>query len=137
MGRWIVTRNSYSDEPRILTIELPPCLPLLNANDRRHYRSRSKITEQLRSEAYKAAKAVPFLPFSRVRVRCIFRAPDNRRRDVSNLYPSFKAILDGLVDAGVMKDDHDGIVREFAIVRGENLPKRPQLIIQIIEEPCD
>lgn len=123
-----------SFEPRILVIELPPCLPILNANDRVHYRSRSKITEQLRSEACKAARALPFMPFGKVRIRCIFRAPDNRRRDVSNLFPSFKAIIDGLVDAGVIKDDHDGIVREFCIVRGENLPKRPQLIVQVIED---
>jgi Holliday junction resolvase RusA-like endonuclease len=120
-------------EPRILRIELPPGLPTLSANDRRHFMERSKKTEKLRSEAYKAARAQPFLPFSRVRIRCIFRAPDKRKRDVANLYPSFKACVDGIVDAGVIKDDHDGIVREFSIVRGENYPKKGQLIIEVIE----
>ena len=129
--------TGISFEPRILRIELPPGLPLLNANDRIHYRSRSKITEQLRSEACRAAKAEHWLPFGKVRVRCIFRAPDNRRRDVSNLFPSFKAVLDGIVDAGVLKDDNDKFVREFTIVRGENLPKLGQLIIQIIEVTDD
>lgn len=122
-----------SSETRIFRVELPPGLPTLNANDRVHYMARSKKTEKLRAEAYKAAKAQPFIPFSKVKLRCIFRAPDNRRRDVANLYPSFKAIVDGLVDAGVMKDDHDGIVREFTIVRGENYPKKGQLIVEVSE----
>jgi len=123
----------FSD-PRILRVEMPPGLPLISANDRSHYRERSKKTEKLRSEAYKAAKAQPFMPFTKVRIRCIFRAPDNRRRDVANLYPSFKACIDGLVDAGVMKDDNDSVVRELSLVRGENLPKKGQLVIQVIED---
>jgi crossover junction endodeoxyribonuclease RusA len=127
----------YSSEPRILRIELPSGLPLLNANDRLHYRERSKRTEKLRSEACKAAKAQPFLPFSRVRIRCIFRAPDKRRRDVANLYPSFKACIDGLVDAGVFRDDSDKYVSELCLVRGQDSPKKAQLILQVIEEPCD
>jgi Holliday junction resolvase RusA-like endonuclease len=36
-----------------------------------------------------------------------FRPPDRRRRDVANLYPSFKAAIDGLVDAAVLVDDDD------------------------------
>ncbi len=123
-------------DPRILRIELPPGLPLLNANDRIHYKERAKRTEKLRSEACKAAKAQPFLPFGRVRIRCIFRACDNRRRDVANLYISYKACIDGLVDAGVLKDDSDRYVAEVCLVRGENrTDKKPQLVLQVIE--CD
>lgn len=134
-------------EPRILRIELPPDIPTLNANDRpkmihkrrtnQRYPDTAKKVEALRSAAYREAKAQPFMPFARCRIRCIFRAPNNRRRDVANLYPSFKACIDGLVDAGVMRDDHDGIVREVSLVRGENLPKTRygQLILQVIE--CD
>ena len=123
-----------SSEPLILRIELPPCLPLLNANDRLHYRERSKRTEKLRSEAYKAAKEQPFLPFTRVRIRCIFRAPDKRRRDVANLYPSFKACIDGLVDAGVLPDDNDRYITELCLVRGQDAPKKAQLIVQVISD---
>lgn len=134
--RWGGTVKTGSSEPRILRIELPPGLPLLNANDRIHYKQRSKTTAKLRAEAYKAAKAQPFLPFSKVRIRCLFRAPDNRRRDVANLYLSYKACIDGIVDAGVIKDDRDGIVVEVSIARGENrTDKKSQLILQVIE--CD
>ncbi|MGH3499341.1 MAG: hypothetical protein ACRDQA_00330, partial [Nocardioidaceae bacterium] len=34
-----------------------------------------------------------------------YRPPDRRRRDTANLYPSAKACVDGLVDAGVLDDD--------------------------------
>jgi hypothetical protein len=34
-----------------------------------------------------------------------FVVPDNRRRDKTNLAASFKPALDGLVDAGIIKDD--------------------------------
>lgn len=123
-----------SSDVRILRVELPPGLPTLNANDRTHHMIRAKRTAMIRAEAYKAAKAQPFIPFSKVRIRCIYRAPDNRRRDMVNLYPSYKAAIDGLVDAGVIKDDNDSIVREVSFVRGENLPKKGQLVIQVIED---
>jgi crossover junction endodeoxyribonuclease RusA len=119
---------------RILRIELPSGMPLLNANDRTHHMTRAKRTAMIRAEAYKAAKAQPFLPFGKVRIRCIYRAPDNRKRDVVNLYPSFKAVIDGIVDAGVIKDDNDTIVKEVSFVRGENLPKKGQLVVQVIED---
>lgn len=126
-----------SSDPRVLTLYLPPDLPLLNANDRIHYRSRSNITAELRKAGKKAAEAAGSMPFGRVRIRCIFRAANNRKRDVSNLYPSFKSVLDGIVDAKLIKDDNDKYVTEFCILRGENLPKRSQLIIQLIEVPDD
>ena len=127
--------TGISSEPRILRIDLPPAMPLLSLNDRIHHMSRSKITKLIRIEAAKAAKAQSFLPFRKARIRVIFRAPDNRRRDFisGNLISSVKPAIDGLVDAGVLRDDRDGIIVEMSLVRGENLPKLGQLIIQVIE----
>jgi crossover junction endodeoxyribonuclease RusA len=135
--------DSFSESPRMLRIELPPGLKLINANDRPkmlknkrggHYPESAITAAALREETRKAALASSFELFSRVRLRCIFRAPDNRKRDVANLYPSFKAVLDGLVEAGVIPDDDDSVVRELSIVRGENLPHLGQLVIQVISE---
>lgn len=135
---------SSSSEPRILRIELEPGLPTVNINKRpamrrardgRRVPSNAKDIERLRDEAAKEAKALAWFPFSRCRIRCIFRAPDNRKRDVINLFPSFKAMIDGLVLAGVIKDDNDFIVKEVSIVRGPNRDdKKSQLIIQVIED---
>jgi len=120
-------------EPRILRSELPPGLPTLNANDRTHHMARAKRTQLIRAEAYKAVKAQSFMPMAKVRIRCIYRAPDNRKRDVVNLYPSFKAAIDGIVDSGLIRDDNDFVVKEVSFVRGENLPKKGQLVVQVIE----
>jgi crossover junction endodeoxyribonuclease RusA len=35
---------------------------------------------------------------------------DNRRADAANRYPTVKAVVDGLVDAGVLDDDSDKFV---------------------------
>lgn len=43
-----------------------------------------------------------------VRLVAAFRFPTNHRRDTGNNYPTVKALLDGLVDAGVLSDDCDG-----------------------------
>lgn len=122
-----------TSEPRRLVIELPPGLELLNANDRRHYRDTAQKGEKIRSEAYRIAKE-SLMTFGKVRIRCIFRAPDNRRRDTANLYPSWKFALDGAVSAGVLKDDNDKYVLSFEMLRGENrTDKKSQLILEIIE----
>ena len=45
-------------------------------------------------------------PLERAYVEGVYEPPDRRRRDPANLYPSFKAAIDGaLVDAGVLPDD--------------------------------
>lgn len=44
------------------------------------------------------------------RIWAEFRFPTNHRRDTPNLYPTAKAIVDGLVDAGLLPDDCDGVV---------------------------
>lgn len=68
-----------------------------------------------------------------VKVRAIYHPPDNRRRDsTQNWFPSVKAAIDGIVDAGVIADDNDKVVTSVEMVRGENI-KRGQLVIEIIE----
>lgn len=115
-------------------MELPPGLLLLNANDRLHRMVAAKRAKVIR-EAAKVAARGHCGPFAKVRLRVVYRAPDNRRRDsnTGNLHPSIKAAIDGVVDAGVMTDDNDRIVVGMEICRGENLPKLGQLIIEIIE----
>ena len=114
---------------------MPPGLELLNANDRIHYKQRARRTERLRTEAFRVVGKHP-MTFGKVQIVCIFRAPDNRRRDTANLYPSYKACLDGIVDAGVIQDDNDKYVTRLTLMRGENLPKVKygQLILDLIED---
>jgi crossover junction endodeoxyribonuclease RusA len=98
------------------TIALPAGLRLLNANQRPHHRVRHEVTKELRAAAHEAvsehtdlmaalAAAKPGPLFQRAHVLGILRPPSARRADPANWYPSFKAAVDGLVDAGLLDDD--------------------------------
>jgi crossover junction endodeoxyribonuclease RusA len=111
-------------------VELPVGLQLMNSNDREHWSKRAKVSALIRTAARAQCKDIPRL--GKVKIRAVYYAPDNRRRDVSNLFPSVKAAVDGIVDAGVLKDDNDKYVVALEMVRGEyNIPKG-QLMIEIL-----
>jgi len=88
-------------------VRLPTGLPLLNANQRLHWRKRSDITKALRAAGKQAALDARVPRLERAHIDAVYKPPNRRRRDVANLYPSFKAVIDGLVDAGVLEDDDD------------------------------
>ncbi|MGX9349199.1 hypothetical protein [Microbacterium sp. KNMS] len=76
--------------------------PPLTANQRLHWAARSKLTKQIRTAA---ALTAPLDQFDKVAVQLTWVVKDNRRRDADNIYPTFKAMCDGLVDGGVVPDD--------------------------------
>ena len=99
-----------------VTIALPAGLDLLNANQRLHHAPKAKLTAAIRAAAHEAvtkdsnlmaalAAAKPGPLFQRVHVLGILHPPKNDRRDPANWYPSFKAAVDGIVDAGLLEDD--------------------------------
>jgi len=108
--------------PGPLTIALPAGLPLVNANQRQHYRTKGKLAAAIRAAAQVAvtedpalmqslAAAQPGPLFQRAHILGILRPDSARRADPANWYPSFKAAVDGLVDAGLLDDDdHEHVV---------------------------
>ena len=86
-------------------IEFPPGQELLNANRRLHHFRHAAIARQLRADAYRLAKHHKIPRLERAQVDGIYEPPDRRRRDSSNWNPTYKAMVDGLVDAGVLEDD--------------------------------
>jgi crossover junction endodeoxyribonuclease RusA len=103
-------------EIRSYTIALAAGLPLLNANRRVHHRVRHDRTKTLRAAAMEAvsnhpalmqalAAAKPGPLFQRAHILGVLHPASARRADPANWYPSFKAAVDGLVDAGVLDDD--------------------------------
>lgn len=101
---------------RNYVLALPPGLKLLNANQRVHYRVRAEQTAAIRGAAREACLAHPQL---RADLATFGEAPvlphawilgvihpgSRRRLDPANLYPSFKAAIDGVVEAGLLEDD--------------------------------
>jgi crossover junction endodeoxyribonuclease RusA len=85
----------------------PPCA-FINANDRMHHAPKAKLTRAWRDLAA-ATITNGWHPahYDRAHITVAIRFADNRRRDVGNLYPTAKAIVDGCVDAGLLADDDD------------------------------
>ena len=102
--------------PRPYVITLPAGLKLLNANQRLHYKRRGEYTGKLRAAAMEAVSECPALMaalaaakpgplFERAHVLGVLHPPTDGRRDPANWYPTFKAAVDGIVDAGLVEDD--------------------------------
>lgn len=101
---------------RSYTITLPAGLKLLNANQRPHHRVRAELTAGIRGAAMQAVSehrelhaalaAAGDQPLMRhAYILGIVHPQRAGRFDPPNWYPSFKAAIDGLVDAGVLEDD--------------------------------
>lgn len=91
--------------PREFRIEIPPRTVLLNANDRHHHYKRARIVKNLREIACQLAaiRRIPHL--ERVEITGFVHPPDKRDRDPHNWYPTLKAAIDGIRDAGVITND--------------------------------
>lgn len=83
---------------------------LITANDKPHWAARARLTKQIRQWGYllgREGEGVARLELTHARVEVEFAYPDRRRRDRSNLAPTVKALMDGLIDAGLLPDDAD------------------------------
>jgi crossover junction endodeoxyribonuclease RusA len=93
------------------TFTLVPPAAFINLNDRLHHHVKARLTKAWR-EAARDAILTGFHPdhYTRARIVVAYRFPNNRRREVANLQPTSKAIVDGLVDANLLPDDSDNEV---------------------------
>ena len=90
-----------------LELTIPAPCDWLNSNQRLHRMVKARRVASWRKAAQEAAEAHPgWVPFE-VPVRIVVTVHKTRagRWDAGNLYPTAKAIVDGLVDAGVIPDD--------------------------------
>ena len=101
----MIAEPTYQREPSTFTgtIHIPLTTNPLSLNGRQHWRTKAKHTKQWRTFAFLAANRYPELGACDVTLRWF--VTDRRRRDEDNLYPLLKALCDGLVDAGVVRDD--------------------------------
>lgn len=95
------------------TLWLPYATPPLTANQRLHWAAKARTTADVRRTAMLLARAAK-LPqgFEHVTIELHYTPRDRRRRDASNLMPTQKAVVDGLVDAGLVPDDTPEYVTE-------------------------
>ena len=98
------------------TLKLPWDKPPMNLNDRyRHWSEKSNLTKEVRLVGKTLGKMLrrsTGKPFDYMVVELHWRPERNHRRDPSNYHATQKPLLDGLVDAGVVKDDTPKYVEE-------------------------
>ena len=82
-----------------------PQTDMLSLNGRADRRTLSPRIRTLRMQASVMARAARCPSFERARLVAWVRFPDGRRRDLHNYMPTLKALVDGLVDAGLLPDD--------------------------------
>lgn len=104
-----------SAQTRTWTLDVSPGPKVLTANEvrRMHWRAQAARVKTWREYAYLAALESRVPACGRIEVELIGQAPDRRIRDESNLMPTMKACVDGLVDAGVVPGDDKRYVREL------------------------
>ena len=96
----------------------------MNANHRPHWAARARDTKAWREAAWACARIEDLAPRDRrARVIVVFHHADRRRRDVGNLAPTAKAIVDGLTDAGLWPDDSDAHLVGPDLRTGEPWPR--------------
>lgn len=112
--------------------------PMLNANDRDHFRVTSPIRKDWREkgELLGIKARVADLGWQHARIDAYIHRPINSRSDAGNFYPTVKPIIDGLIDAGLLPDDNDDHLAGPFLHKGEKGPYAVTLIITETEEPA-
>lgn len=101
---------------RRFTIALPVGMRLLNANQKIHHRRKAEYVKALRGAAMEACSEDPALRaalaaanpgpvMQHAYILGIVHPSTAGRFDPANWYGSFKAAIDGIVQAGVLEDD--------------------------------
>ena len=97
---------------------------VINSNDRLHPQVKAKITRHIRNLAlYQVTSEMPrkHVPFSHKRpceVTVTVFSPTKSKLDPPNLYPTVKAIIDGMTDAGIWVDDNYKVIKSMTFKYG-------------------
>ena len=113
-----------------MTLEFPaPCHPWsINQERQKHWSWRNEKVGLWRDAAFYAAKAAGIGPLERCEIRVTLPVRDNRKRDPHNYGGAVKAIVDGLVHAGLWPDD----TAEWVTVAEPRLRKGGQVVVQLL-----
>lgn len=87
-----------------LTITIPAAL-WLSANQRLHWAPKAKRTKAIRQLGWHAAVGADLPTRDVDHVAAFIGYPRNGKADPANAAPTVKALIDGMVDAGVWPDD--------------------------------
>jgi len=110
----------------------------MSANQRLHWRDRRRRTERVRTDAGWIARAASIPRLERAHIEAHVSYPKGTgRSDPANAYPTIKAMIDGLVDAGVFPDDDHTRVVGPDMRRADNLDQRGVWMVNLYINPLE
>lgn len=121
--------------PEAYTVALPAGLPLLNANERLHWRKKNDRTQAIADAAIVMARKAKIPTLDKVTITVVYHPNAKRRLDPHNWYPTVKAAIDGIVRAGVLPDDDHTHLLGVDIILGDPVPGS-QLVLHITPLPA-
>lgn len=118
---------------------------MISSNDRLDPHTKAELTKYLRELSTKTAleqfEKIGNVPYFSEEHPChigiTICAPTNRRMDSPNWYPTIKALIDGLTDAGVFEDDNNKIITSMTFLPGETTDNKKYRIEIVIREGVD
>lgn len=118
-----------------LRLVLPFDRPPITANEARskqHWRAQHAAKQRVHDTIADAIEIQDALPvFARCAVELTWHAHDRGRRDPDSLAPFLKACLDGLKLAGVIEDDHAGVV-DYVAMRIKLASPPPRMVLRVL-----
>jgi crossover junction endodeoxyribonuclease RusA len=117
-------------EGRTWRLEFPPGMRLLNENNRLHWAPKAELIADLRRAGWALAKQHKVPRLERARIDAVYHPRTRTRCDSTNWAPTYKALVDGLRDAGVLPDDDHTHLDGPHMAIGE-LRSRSQVVLTI------
>lgn len=114
-------------------LTLPWTRPPLSANQRLSWPERHRHTREIRTTVGWLAKAARIPPAAHVTVTLVWAPGVPRTRDEDNPFPTLKAACDGLVDAGIVRDDTPFFMTKCMPVITTGTPKGLWLYVEITD----
>ncbi len=117
---------------------------MISSNDRLCPHVKAELTAHLRKlstevalQTYEHPERTMFSEQRPCYIGVVVCPPTNRRMDSPNWYPTAKALIDGLTDAGVFEDDNNKVITSVAFVPGPKTDNKKYRIEIIIREGVD
>jgi Holliday junction resolvase RusA-like endonuclease len=102
----------------ILEIFIPRVAAWLTTNGRDHWAVKNAGTKTWRRSTWALTKGTRPIQ-GPVKITATIIKPTRHRYDLDGHVPTVKACIDGLRDAGVITEDHTGVVPELTLRAGE------------------
>ncbi len=119
--------------PYVWTVRFRAPDRYMSMNDRDHWRAKACRVKAWRHAAYAHATNARFHVLVPCTVQLTLDVPDSRRRDPHNYYPTVKAVVDGLVDAGCWPDDTPEYVTTLEPILN-NVRRAPRFVTVCLTE---